>query len=88
MGVAKMYLLLKSGNNFQGAAFIKLRDWFVISGYVQRRRYKMAIDPIWFAIEQTSRVVKSLGWEVTKTDTTGDTVLITISKKKEDILKP
>jgi len=48
----------------------------------------MAIDPIWFAIEQTSRVVKSLGWEVVKTDTTGDTVDITISKKKEDILKP
>ena len=42
----------------------------------------MAIDPVWFAIEQITRILQGLGWTVVATDTQGPTMRITIEKPK------
>ncbi len=44
----------------------------------------MAIDPVWFAIEQTTRILESYGWKVIATDTSGPTIKITIEKEKPE----
>ena len=42
----------------------------------------MAIDQVWFAIEQITRILQGLGWTVVATDTQGPTIKITIEKQK------
>lgn len=42
----------------------------------------MAIDPVWFTIEQITRILQGLGWVVIATDTQGELITITIQKKK------
>lgn len=48
----------------------------------------MAIDPVWFAIEQLRRIVESLGWRMVSSKEEGDNVIVEFTKKKEEILKP
>ncbi len=42
----------------------------------------MAIDPIWFTIEQTKRILEPMGWKLVMTDTSGDMIRITLEKEK------
>lgn len=42
----------------------------------------MAIDIEQFKIEQVRRILASLGWKITATDTTGDSLRITAETKK------
>jgi len=44
----------------------------------------MAIDENWFYIEQIKRVLESLGWKVTTTDTTGEKIIITAEREKPE----
>lgn len=42
----------------------------------------MAIDPVWFTIEQITRILRGMGWMVVATNTEGPTIKITIEKQK------
>lgn len=42
----------------------------------------MAVDPIWFMIEQITRILQGLGWTVVATDTSGPMARITAEKPK------
>lgn len=42
----------------------------------------MAIDPVWFMVEQITRILQGMGWRVIATDTEGPAVRITIEKQK------
>ena len=42
----------------------------------------MAIDPVWFAIEQITRILQGLGWSVVATEAEGPIIRITIEKPK------
>lgn len=46
----------------------------------------MAIDAVWFAIEQIRRVLESMGWKIIAQDTGGPTAKVTIEKNKSEIL--
>ena len=42
----------------------------------------MAIDPVWFMIEQITRILLGMGWRVVATATEGPMIRITIEKQK------
>lgn len=53
----------------------------------RRRRNKKMPDEVQFAIDQITRVLESMGWNVVAMDKSGPRVQLTLEKEKSEILK-